>query len=79
MRVPAYERAERRLTPRHPIVMVGKITLARGTCVDCLVRNFSLAGAGLWLKNAIGLPVRFDLDFDNLSRHCIVVWRTGWV
>jgi PilZ domain-containing protein len=75
MRVPAYERAERRFTPRHHISMVGRITLSRGMYVDCLVRDFSPAGAGLWLKHAVGLPVRFDLHFDNLTRHCVVVWR----
>jgi hypothetical protein len=55
--------------------MVGKITLAKGLSVDCTVPNFSPAGAALWLKNAINLPVKFDLHFDNVTRHCIVVWR----
>jgi hypothetical protein len=55
--------------------MVGEIILARGPSIDCAVRNFSPAGAGLWLKNAVSLPVNFDLHFDNVIRHCIVVWR----
>jgi hypothetical protein len=55
--------------------MVGKIILGKGTAVDCAVRNFSPAGAALWLKNATNLPVKFDLYFDNAIRHCIVVWR----
>jgi hypothetical protein len=75
MRVPAYEWAERRIIPRHYILMVGRITLDKGVFVDCQVRNFSPAGAGLWLKNAISLPVHFDLNFDNLTRRCVVVWR----
>jgi hypothetical protein len=75
MRVPAYERAERRIIPRHHIVMVGRIILVGGFSSDCMVRNFSPAGAGLWLKNALSLPARFDLNFDNLTRHCIVVWQ----
>jgi hypothetical protein len=29
----------------------------------------------VWLKNALNLPVKFDLHFDNGTRHCIVVWR----
>jgi hypothetical protein len=70
-----YEGPERRLIPRHRILMVGKITLAKGLSVDCTVPNFSPAGAALWLKNAINLPVKFDLHFDNVTRHCIVVWR----
>jgi hypothetical protein len=60
--------------------MVGKIILDRGTCVDCAVRNFSSAGAALWLNNAANLPLRFHLQFDNATRHCIVVWRRPyWV
>lgn len=75
MHVPHYAGVERRLIPRHQILMVGKINLAKGLSVDCTVRNFSPAGAALWLKNAVSLPVNFDLHFDNVTRHCIVVWR----
>ena len=75
MLVPFYERAERRFIPRHQILMVGKITLAKGLSADCSVRNFSPAGAALWLNNALNLPVKFDLHFDNVTRHCVVVWR----
>jgi hypothetical protein len=70
-----YHRTERRLIPRHQILMVGTITLAKGLSVDCTVRNFSPAGAALWLKDTLNLPVKFDLHFDNVTRHCIVVWR----
>jgi hypothetical protein len=55
--------------------MVGRITVGKGASVDCVVRNFSTVGAALWLKNGANLPVRFDLHFDNATRHCIVVWR----
>jgi hypothetical protein len=70
-----YGRTERRLVPRHRILMVGRITLTNGVLVDCAVRNFSLAGAAVWLKNALNLPMKFDPHFDNTTRHCIVVWR----
>jgi hypothetical protein len=70
-----YERGERRIVPRHHILMVGRIILGNETSFDCTVRNFSPAGAALWLKNAVNLPVKFDLDFDNATRLCIVVWR----
>jgi hypothetical protein len=70
-----YDGPERRLIPRHQILMVGKITLTKGLSVDCAVRNFSPAGAALWLKTAANLPMKFDLHFDNATRHCIVVWR----
>ena len=75
MPVPPYWRTERRIIPRHRILMVGKIILAKGFSVDCTVRNFSPAGAGLWLKNAVSLPVKFDLHFGDVTRHCVVVWR----
>jgi hypothetical protein len=75
MRLPPYEQTERRLTPRHQILMVGKIVLAQRLAADCTVRNFSPAGAALWLNNAVNLPANFDLHFDNVTRHCIVVWR----
>ena len=79
MLVPSYERAERRLTPRHQILMVGKIIVAKGLSLDCTVRNFSPAGAALWLKNAFNLPVKFDLHFDNATRLCVVVWRRPYL
>jgi hypothetical protein len=75
MPVPAYQGVERRLVPRHHILMVGKISLTKGVSIDCAVRDFSPAGAAVWLKNAVNLPVKFDLHFDNVTRHCIVVWR----
>jgi hypothetical protein len=75
MPILAAERAERRIVPRHQAQLVGKIILGKGTHVDCSVRNFSPAGAALWLPGAATLPVRFDLHFDNATRRCIVVWR----
>jgi Glycosyl hydrolase family 1 len=74
MRLPPYERTERRLVPRHQIPMAGKI-VAQGFSADCTVRNFSPAGAALWLNNAVNLQVNFNLHFDNVTRHCIVAWR----
>jgi hypothetical protein len=70
-----YERSERRIVPRHHLLMVGRIILGEETSFDCTVGNFSPAGAALWLKDAANLPVRFDLHFENATRHCIVVWR----
>jgi hypothetical protein len=49
----------------------------QGTSVDCTVRNFSSAGAALWLKNGANLPAKFDLNFDNATWHCTVVWLLG--
>ena len=48
--------------------------------MDCTVRNFSPAGAALWLKTAVSLPMNFDLHFDNVTQHCSVVWwRPYWI
>jgi peptidoglycan/LPS O-acetylase OafA/YrhL len=66
---------ERRIVPRQMALMAGKIILGKEASVDCTVRNFSPAGAGLWLPSAAVLPAKFDLHFDNGTRHCIVVWR----
>jgi peptidoglycan/LPS O-acetylase OafA/YrhL len=70
-----YARGERRIFPRQRALMAGKIVLGKGASVDCTVRDFSPAGAGLWLPNAAILPAGFDLHFDNATRDCIVVWR----
>jgi transcriptional regulator with XRE-family HTH domain len=72
---PPYGGGERRIVPRHHVLLVGRITLGTGASVDCSVRNFSPSGAALWLTNAANLPAKFDLHFDNTIRHCIVVWR----
>jgi peptidoglycan/LPS O-acetylase OafA/YrhL len=74
-RILPYARGERRIIPRQGALMAGKIVLGKGASVDCTVRDFSAAGAGLWLPNAAILPAGFDLYFDNATRHCIVVWR----
>jgi hypothetical protein len=39
------------------------------------VQDFSPAGAGVLLTDAVGLPEEFDLTFDRATRHCAVVWR----
>jgi peptidoglycan/LPS O-acetylase OafA/YrhL len=70
-----YARGERRIFPRQGALMAGKIVPGKGASVDCTVRDFSPAGAGLWLPDAAILPAGFDLHFDNATRHCIVVWR----
>jgi peptidoglycan/LPS O-acetylase OafA/YrhL len=75
MAILLYARGERRNFPRQSVLMAGSIVLCKRASIDCTVRNFSAAGAGLWLPDATILPTSFDLHFDNASRHCIVVWR----
>ena len=71
-----HERGERRISPRHRVLRSGKIILGkRASMTDCTVRNFSSTGAGIWLPDATALPPKFDLLFDNVIRHCFVVWR----
>jgi PilZ domain len=66
---------ERRLTPRHDGPRPGVILIERVSLAECTVRDFSPAGAGLVLPDAIRLPKEFDLTFDKATRHCVTVWR----
>ena len=51
------------------------ILIKRVSIVECTVRDFSPAGAGLVLPDAIRLPKEFDLTFDQATRRCVTVWR----
>lgn len=66
---------ERRVTPRHQGPEAGVILLERHSRVECIVRDFSPAGVGLLLPDAVSLPVEFDLIFNHVTRHCVAVWR----
>jgi PilZ domain len=72
-----YQGVERRMTPRHHDPRAGVILLERDVVVECTVRDFSAAGAGLLLPGAVTLPREFDLTFDQATRHCVTVWRRG--
>jgi PilZ domain len=63
------------MTPRHQGPRAGVVLVERVSIVECTVRDFSLAGAGLLLPDAIRLPEEFDLTFDDATRHCVTVWR----
>jgi PilZ domain len=71
------ERGERRIAPRHKVLKSGQIIVSgkKTLVIDCSIRNLSSTGAAIWLPNTAGLPPKFDLYFDNVIRHCIVVWR----
>jgi hypothetical protein len=69
-----YQGAERRMTPRHRSPASGLIWLEGHSRVECTVRDFSPAGAGL-LINTVALPNEFDLTFDRATRHCVALWR----
>jgi hypothetical protein len=70
-----YRGVERRLIPRYRSAKAGLILLERDSPVVCMVRDFSPAGVGLLLPDAVNLPVEFDLTFDHAARRCITVWR----
>jgi hypothetical protein len=73
-----YRGPERRLIPRHLGFKPALIMLrrdAREALFECTVRDFSPAGAGLLIHDAVTLPSAFDLRFDHVTRHCIAVWR----
>jgi hypothetical protein len=71
---------ERRICPRHRIATEGMIWRRGFPRIECEVQNFSPAGAGLLLPEDIRLPSEFDLTFDRVTRHCILVWQqTGRV
>ncbi len=70
-----YRGVERRMAKRNHGPKTGLISLGPGVLVECTVRDFSAAGAGLLLPNAIALPAEFELTFDHTARHCVAVWR----
>jgi hypothetical protein len=70
-----YRGVERRLIPRHRGPKPALILLERDALFECTVSNFSPAGAGLLMHDAVTLPAAFDLRFDHVTRHCIAVWR----
>jgi hypothetical protein len=74
-RAPEYQGVERRTAARHLARKAGVILLERDALVECAVRDFSPAGVGLSLPDAVFLPAEFDLTFNHSTQHCITVWR----
>jgi hypothetical protein len=70
-----YRGVERRLTLRHQGPKAGVILLEQDALLECSVRDFSPAGAGLLMRDAVNLPAEFDLRFVHDTRHCIAIWR----
>jgi hypothetical protein len=69
---------ERRIKARTRSFKAAKIKLPKGAAViDCVVKNFSAAGACLDVASPVGIPEAFDLFFeaDHTSMPCRVVWR----
>jgi PilZ domain len=71
-----HEHGERRIVPRHKVMLAGKIIVGkRASVIDCTVRNLSSTGAAIELPDAASVPPKFALCFDNAVRHCTVAWR----
>jgi hypothetical protein len=43
--------------------------------IDCTVRNLSSSGACLQVASSVGIPERFDMILDGMTRPCRTVWR----
>jgi hypothetical protein len=67
---------DRRRLPRSRTFKSGTISVGDGS-IDCLIRNFSTAGACLELKGTATVPDAFKLVIkpDNVFRTCKVIWR----
>jgi hypothetical protein len=70
-----YRSVERRRVPRHEGAKPAVILLDPDALFECTVRDLSPTGAGLLAPDAAILPAAFDLRFDQVTRHCTVVWR----
>jgi hypothetical protein len=73
--VEMYQGVERRMNPRHQSPKTGVILLEQDSLIKCEVKDFSPAGVGLLLFDAVDLPAEFDLTFDSATRRCVTVWR----
>ena len=71
-----YHGIERRKNSRRPArAASGVVLLALDALVECSVRDFSPAGVGLSLPEAVSLPIEFDLSFNHTCQRCTTVWR----
>jgi diguanylate cyclase (GGDEF)-like protein len=69
---------ERRHVPRTRALKAGKILLNdRRSVIDCVVRNYSEAGACLQVASVVGVPPIFDLQIDgeSIPHACEAVWH----
>jgi hypothetical protein len=71
---------ERRLAPRTRSFLQGRIFFNnRRSSVDCLIRDYSDAGAKLKFSEAVTVPEAFELYVPNKEsvHRCRVQWRSG--
>lgn len=68
---------EKRALFRGRTLKGGFIVLSeRAPRLECTVRNYSKAGAALRVSTTFGVPARFDVVIDGITRRCRSLWRT---
>ena len=67
---------ETRIAPRLRVLKAATIEFGGGA-IDCTIRDLSITGAALEVRNQIGIPAKFTLVVpgDGLHLPCHVVWR----
>jgi hypothetical protein len=71
-----YQGVERKKISRHLAhAAAGVILLESDALIECAVKDFSPAGVGLALPEAVFLPTEFDLSFNHTNQRCTTVWR----
>jgi len=70
---------ERRKSGRSRALRGAKLFFGSSSMIDCVVRNFTNAGARIEIPNTVELPEAFGLTFDGgySLRSCRIVWRTS--
>ena len=69
---------DRRAESRRRTLKEGRILFnRRRSAIDCVLRNFSSAGACLEVASPIGVPDQFELliDGETQPRFCVSIWR----
>lgn len=69
--------AEKRTVKRLRALKGARVVYKHGGATrNCIVRDLSEKGAKLRLESTMDIPDRFELIFDDGSRHsCVVRWR----
>ena len=67
---------DHRTATRHRVLKAATIEFDGGV-INCMVRNFSNAGAALDVTSAVGVPEHFTLVLPADGHHmpCHVIWR----
>ena len=69
---------QKRQNSRSRVLKGAKIIVGASSLLDCVVRDMNNSGARIKIPNAVDLPDKFVLAFedDRFRRQCRVMWRT---